>query len=95
MKEIRLVIWTDSYGATGGWSDVENFTPQSLLVKSIGFVIYEDDKLISLSGSYAEETDNTLEQANGIITIPKCCIKHSICLSSCQELVSAQKPRPT
>lgn len=75
MKEIKLIEWYDSYGVSNGWEDLSNFQPNELIIKSIGFVLYEDANIISLTGNYSKETDRTVEQANGIITIPKCCIK--------------------
>lgn len=77
MKEIRLIRWHDSYGVSSGWEDLAEFHPNELMIESVGFVLYEDDKIISLAGNYAEKTDRTPEQANGIITIPKCCVKES------------------
>lgn len=81
MKEIKLIKWYDSYGVSSGWEDVSTFKPNNLLIESIGFVLYEDDKIISLTGNYANETDRTAEQANGIITIPKCSVKEITCVS--------------
>jgi hypothetical protein len=74
-KPIKYVKWHDSYGVGAGWEDISDFQPNELLIESIGFVLYEDEKIISLTGNYADETDRTAQQANGIITIPKCCVK--------------------
>ncbi len=84
MKEVKLIEWYDSYGVSSGWEDISSFQPNELVIKSIGFVLYEDENIISLTGNYSEETDRTAEQANGIITIPKCCVKKitSVCYPS-------------
>ena len=81
MKEIKHIKWHDSYGVSAGWEDVSDFKANELIIHSIGFVLHEDDKVISLTGNYASETDKTVEQANGIITIPKCCIEEIISVS--------------
>ena len=75
MKEVKLIEWYDSYGVSSGWEDITLFKPNDLVIKSIGFVLYEDENIISLTGNYSQETDRTAEQANGIITIPKCSVK--------------------
>ena len=74
MKPLIRLTWLDSYGASSGWERLDDFTPSRLLVESVGFSVYEDDDLLCLAGSYAPESDRTAEQANGIISIPKCCI---------------------
>lgn len=77
------IVWTDSYGVTSGWQDISDYHAEKLLVESFGKVIYEDDKVISLAHNFAEETDNTIKQANGIMVIPKACIEKisTLCLS--------------
>lgn len=75
MNSIKLIEWTDSFGGSVGWEDITDFKPKELIIQSVGFVLYEDDVLISLTGNYSNETDMTSEQANGTMTIPKCCIK--------------------
>lgn len=72
--DIVEVCWKDSYGVISGWKDISDFCASPLTIHSYGKIIYEDNDLISLTGNYAEETENTVEQANGIMTIPKCCI---------------------
>lgn len=85
------IIWTDSYGVTSGWQDISGYHAEKLLVESFGKVIYEDDKVISLAHNFAEETDNTIKQANGIMVIPKACIEKITSFSSCQEIELEQK----
>ena len=41
---------------------------------SAGFIVYEDKDIICLASNYADETERTPQQANGIITIPKCAV---------------------
>ena len=72
-KEVR-VKWKDSYGVDSGWKNISNYSANELIVISLGKIIYEDDKVIALAHNYAEETNNTCLQANGIMVIPKVCI---------------------
>lgn len=74
MLKAVFIEWEDSYGCSSTWQGLENYSHDILKISSIGFIIKEDENLISISGNYAPETDNTKQQANGIITIPKKCI---------------------
>lgn len=88
IKKKVAIRWQDSYGALPGWQEVAGFMPGWLVVTSYGTVIYEDDKIISIAQNYAEETEYTPEQANGIMTIPKDCILSITSLpdASCGEI---------
>lgn len=68
--KIKKIKWLDSYGCTNRWKEIENIT-EKLICETVGFVISETSDLISLANSIAYETDETVEQANGIMTIPK------------------------
>jgi len=72
-KEVKIK-WSDSYGVETGWKDISDYSANELIVVSWGKVIYEDDKVITLAHNYAEETNKTCLQANGIMVIPKLCI---------------------
>lgn len=85
------IIWTDSYGVTSGWQDISDYHAEKLSVESFGKVIYEDADVISLAHNFAEETNNTVKQANGIMVIPKACIEKITTFSSCQEIELKQK----
>lgn len=73
--KIVKVCWLDSYGVQSGWTEISDFTAEALIITSVGVIIYEDDTIISLAHNFAEETPNTPRQANGIMTIPKACIR--------------------
>lgn len=82
-KENRKVCirWVDS-GMDSGWRDIsDGFKASEIAVESFGIIIYEDDKVIGLAHNYSDETDNSATQVNGIMTIPKCCIKEIITLT--------------
>lgn len=91
-KDVK-VLWTDSYGVLTGWQDVSDYKAVKLTVESWGKIIYEDDEVISLAHNFAEETNNTLKQANGIMVIPKACIERINAFSSCQEIELERKQR--
>ena len=65
------IEWLDSFGCTSKWEDIEDYKSQPLVCKTIGFVVFEDDKVISIASNIAEETELTFSQANGIMSIPK------------------------
>ena len=73
MKSVH-VKWIDS-GMESGWRDIDSgFKGSEIIVDSLGFIIYEDEKIICLAHNYSDETDNSSVQANGIMTIPKCSV---------------------
>jgi len=69
-KYINYIEWIDSFGCSSGWSEIQPIETV-LICMSVGFVVSENDKTISLANSVAYETEDTKEQANGIMTIPK------------------------
>lgn len=77
-RKLVKITWSDSYGVTTGWQDIENYTANELLIESVGFVIEENEKVIAVAHNYAKATELTPEQVNGIMTIPKCCINSII-----------------
>lgn len=75
------IRWVDS-GMESGWRDIsDGFTASEINVESFGIIIYEDENVIGLAHNYSDETDNSGTQVNGIMTIPKCCIKEIVTLN--------------
>lgn len=73
-KEVR-VEWQDSYGVQPGWQPVDDITAgYKQVITSWGRVLKVTDAAVVLAHNYAAETECTLEQANGIMTIPLACI---------------------
>lgn len=70
---IEQIEWLDSFGCTSGWSAIQPIET-CLICHSVGYVISENENAISLANSIALETDHTVEQANGVMTIPKVAI---------------------
>ena len=52
--EILMIEWEDSYGVESGWRDISNYSASVLTIKSVGKVIYENDKIISLAHNFAD-----------------------------------------
>lgn len=74
MRELIRIEWLDSYGASSKWTAVEDINPIELMCVSVGYNIYEDENKLAIAPHYAAETVNTMEQCNGVMTIPKCSI---------------------
>lgn len=72
--ELFYIEWVDSQGVLSGWTDLKEFTASIPIMKSIGWIVYENKKIISVCANIGEETESTLLQGNGIMTIPKQCI---------------------
>jgi len=73
------VKWVDSYVTHTSWSDLpDNFKADLCTVTSWGMVVYEDDKVMALVHNCADETGSTTRQVNGLMVIPKVCIKEII-----------------
>lgn len=87
---IVCIKWLDSYGVQTGWQPLYGYKANKLEITSVGKIIYEDNDVVSVAGNFADETENTEEQANGIMTIPKVCItsiSYASLASFCQEPV--------
>ena len=76
-----LVKWIDSNISERTWVDLEDYETDISEIESYGIVVHENERSISVAGHYAVGNSNTLEQASGIMTIPKACIKELIFLS--------------
>lgn len=82
-NKVTVIEWEDSYGASGGWQSLEGYKPGTLTCISCGFVAYSDKKVVALAPNFAASTTYTHEQGNGLMVIPKSCIRRvtSFCLS--------------
>lgn len=74
MKKLVYIEWEDSQGCSPSWQRTANYDPEVVIIKSVGWIIHENKKTISIAGNIAEETNTTDAQANGIMTIPKRCV---------------------
>lgn len=76
-KEV-LVEWVDAvsgYNNPSGWIDLNDFESPLGIVETYGVVVLEDKDVLCVAGSYCQENDYSPEQGNGIMTIPKACIR--------------------
>jgi len=69
--KIYKIKWIDSQSDDGWQFDKEKGDILPFIVNTVGFKIYENKKLIRLALSYGANTDNTNQQFNGTIIIPK------------------------
>lgn len=68
-KPLVLIEWHDSNLTEAGWTWVDDEEPPSLAVcKSVGWVVYEDKRLLRLAGSLNQTPDPA--QMTCLITIP-------------------------
>lgn len=80
MKEVK-VKWIDSCAGDCYWSPLSDFKPSVMRPTTYGFVVYEDDEIISIAQTYAEENNGAPQQINGVITIPKVAITEMVQLN--------------
>ena len=69
--KLVLVEWLDSHGVLPSWVELEDYTAVLPVMKSVGWLVYENDVLLSVCGNISHETESTAFQGNGIMTIPK------------------------
>lgn len=72
--DITIIEWEDSFNPLSGWQHPNDFEPSRTVCLSVGIVIHETETTIFIAGSYAKETANTVEQVNGVMSIPKGCV---------------------
>jgi hypothetical protein len=73
-RKMVHIRWIDS-NYSAGWEFLPKEAPKTTIVESVGFVLFENDEAITLTGNYSQAFDETPEQANGVMTIPKCCVE--------------------
>ena len=78
--KLTYVQWSDSYGCSSRWGDLDPETvPEELVCQSVGWVVYETSKVLTLVPHISPVPDQTV-QGCGDMTIPKCAIKKIIYL---------------
>lgn len=84
--------WMDSYGVRAGWIDLdeEGCDQGPCIIESVGKVVKIDDGVVALAHNYADATNDTPRQANGIMVIPEEAIEEVILLSSFLRSASGQ-----
>lgn len=85
------IKWVDSYGVLSGWVDLSEYNPNLLMIESVGRVVKVNDEIVAIAHNYSDVTENTPQQANGIMVIPRIAIKEVISFSSYLRLELVQK----
>lgn len=69
IEDIEIITWFDHNGSDGGWYAVSGFANSPSVIRSVGWVILENDDCVTIvqSGNINEEID----LYNGAITIVK------------------------
>ena len=71
--KLVLVEWVDSHSMAVAWSskqDIIEAAKGPITIQSVGWVVYEDDKVLTLIAHYGDENN-----CGGDVTIPKCAIQ--------------------
>jgi len=72
--DIYLIKWLDSQSDDGWMFHKERKSIHPMIIRTIGFLIYENKKLVRIALSIGQNSNKTNKQFNGTIIIPKCCI---------------------
>ena len=74
--EILLVEWFDAHDGPSDWTHVSEYKIEETLVQSVGFIVHEDDRYITLATS-----DDGNKHIGGGIVIPKVNIQKKLKLA--------------
>lgn len=73
MPNPEFIKWIDSHSPSASiWVDKNEIDHGLLVIKTVGYVIHECKKSITVASQVAQDGSN---QVSGVISIPKCCIK--------------------
>ena len=72
-KPVVVEWWDSNYES--GWQDIVDYSPIVTKVTSWGVVTSENEDAIALSHNLIDRPEENYKHANGIMIIPKCCIK--------------------
>jgi hypothetical protein len=85
MPELVYLEWIDS-SSNDTWQDLTTYKPGIIYCKSIGWLIREDDLIVSLAGSLASEKEHAVPDVGcGWMDIPKVAIRKRVSLSTVTE----------
>lgn len=69
--KLVFIEWEDHCGyAASGWSEAENLENKPCIIHSVGYVVKEDDKYITITGCY----DTGSQGMKNVSVIIKSCI---------------------
>jgi hypothetical protein len=88
MKDKRLVLveWVDS-GEGRGWTPIEDIVREPMVCRSVGWLIHETEKGITVAAHYGSEEDGRSPQVCGDMLIPK------VAVLSVKDLIVDTSPR--
>ena len=66
------IEWLDSYGGTTGWKSVEDCTPDVLTVRSVGWLLHDDENVVVIVPHIVQPDPETriAAQVRGDMCIP-------------------------
>lgn len=77
MLRPTLVRWVDAYGSGHDqWEELDRVTAQDPVIVSVGMLVREDERFVTLALSYGNEPP----QVNGTIAIPRAVILEIVAL---------------
>lgn len=71
--KLVLVEWVDSKRMSEGWEYTEDIEPSVVTCQSVGWILKENKECIVIM----PHMDKNESQGCGIISIPKCAVKHT------------------
>ena len=87
-RRLVLVEWADSYGVSSVWQSVEDIEAVPLVVRSVGWVVFENGELLVVVPHLADAREHGgEEQGCGDMTIPKSAVRRLVDLTPVVEAV--------
>jgi hypothetical protein len=77
LKVPVLVEWHDACQPRSSWEDLDGLTSEPSYITSVGWIVQEDKKVISL----AANIDKELTVVMGVTVIPRTAVKKIRCLT--------------
>ena len=71
-QRVVMVEWLDSYGCSTNWTELDGIQPQSMMCRSVGWLVYEDDRnLVIVPHVTSRDHAHAEQQGCGDMTIPR------------------------
>ncbi len=81
-KDLIFIKWVDSHSPNfNGWVNEDEINNCVLTIFTVGWVIYEDDKIITVASQISAGDDS--DSVAGVITIPRVAINDISMLCRC------------
>lgn len=69
--DLVLVEWVDSFGCEADWKVIEGPAPEALICRSVGWLLHDDDKCLTIVPHLSTPHTKAEPQGCGDMTIPK------------------------